>query len=31
MSGKAQFSVDTSRIEYKIIIPETEYEILRRT
>lgn len=31
MSGKAQFSVDTSRIEYKIIIPETEYEIFRRT
>ncbi|WP_244598680.1 sensor histidine kinase [Rhizobium tubonense] len=30
MSGRAQFSIDTSHIDYKIIIPETEYEILRR-
>jgi two-component sensor histidine kinase len=31
MSGKAHFSIDPSRIDYKIIIPETEYEILRRS
>ena len=31
MSGLAHFSVDASQIDYKIIIPETEYEILRRS
>jgi two-component sensor histidine kinase len=31
MSGRAHFKIDASQIDYKIIIPETEYEILRRT